>query len=591
MTGNSSRLGFGVAIAIQVSCARSVPPPPAADFVLVNGVVITVDSADRIAEAVAVRGNRIIAVGTTKAIESLAGPATKRIDLAGRTVTPGLLDAHNHFAMGAADQTGTIDLSFPTVTSIDEIKRAVGARAAENPGGGWIQGKGWDEGKLKERRQITARDVDAVVADRPVWLGQTMGHYGVANTAALKLAKIDRNTKNPAGGTIDRLPDGSPSGVLKETAQDLVISLIPPPSAAQIEESMADLAGRFNAEGMTGIKEPGITDSTWEFYRRVLERGKLTIRVFALWLGGITTEHARALIARHGAETKPYVSTGDDHLIAGGVKMYVDGSGGARTAWLYDDWNQGRTGVDRGNHGYPTADPDTLRKIIRMYHDAGLHVSTHSIGDRAIDLTVDTYAQAMREHPIKGLRHGIIHANIPTDHALETMAALQRDFDAGYPEPSATFMWWIGDTYAGNFGARTRRLDPFATFLRRGIRWANGSDYTVTPFPARYGIWAAVARETALGVYPDDPYGRDEAVDVRTALRAMTIWTARQMFLETKIGSIEAGKYADLAVWDRNLYTVPTAQLKDLSCLLTVFDGQIVYRAPNGGIVVGGRDQ
>src|SRR5262249_20762607 len=157
------------------------------------------------------------------------------------------------------------------------------------------------------------------------------------------------------------------------------------------------------------------------------------------WLGGITTEHARALIARHGADTKPYVSTGDDHLIAGGVKMYVDGSGGARTAWLYDDWNKARTGVDQGNHGYPTADPDTLRKIIRMYHDAGLHVSTHSIGDRAIDLTVDTYAQAMREHPIKGLRHGIIHANIPTDHALETMAALQRDFDAGYPEPSATF--------------------------------------------------------------------------------------------------------------------------------------------------------
>jgi predicted amidohydrolase YtcJ len=335
---------------------------------------------------------------------------------------------------------------------------------------------------------------------------------------------------------------------------------------------------------MTGIKEPGISDSIWASYRRVLERGDLTVRVFALWLGGITTEGARALIARHGADTKPYQSTGDDRLIAGGVKMYIDGSGGARTAWLYDEWNRGRTEIDRGNRGYPTTDPDTLRAIIRMYHDAGLHVSTHAIGDRAIDLVVDTYAQAMKEHPIKGLRHGIIHANIPTDHALETMAALERDFDAGYPEPSATFMWWIGDTYAGNFGPRTRRLDPFATFLKRGIRWANGSDYPVTPFPARYGIWSAVARKTALGTYPDDPYGRDEAVDVRTALKAMTIWPARQMFLESRIGSIEVGKYADLAVWDRNLYTVPTPDLENLTCLLTVFDGRVVYRAPNGGI-------
>ena len=577
-----SRLTILATITVLAGCARRSEVP--ADLVLVNGIVITVDSADRVAEAVAVRGNRIVAVGTTRAIDSLVGPDTKRIDLAGRAVTPVLLDAHNHFAMAAADLTGTIDLSFPKVTGIEDVRRAVSARAAEVPGDGWIEGRGWDEGKFRERRMITARDLDGVVSDRPVWLTQTMGHYGVANTAALRLAKIDRNTPNPPGGTIDRLPDGNPTGVLKETAQGLVTSLIPPPSNDQVEASMADLAKRFNAEGMTGLKEPGITDSTWRLYQRVRERGGLTLRIFALWLGGITTEHARSLIARHGADSKPYQSTGDDKLIAGGVKMYVDGSGGARTAWVHEDWNSGRTGLDRGNRGYPTADPDTLRAIIRMYHDAGLHVSTHSIGDRAIDLTVDTYTQAMRENPIKGLRHGIIHANIPSDRALEGMALLQRDFDAGYPEPSATFMWWIGDTYAGNFGPRTRRLNPFATFVRRGIRWANGSDYSVTPFPARYGIWASVARETALGVYSDDPYGRDEAVDVRTALRSMTIWAARQMFLETKIGSIEVGKYADLAVWDRNLYTVPAAELKDLTCQLTVFDGRIVYQAPAGGV-------
>lgn len=237
------------------------------------------------------------------------------------------------------------------------------------------------------------------------------------------------------------------------------------------------------------------------------------------------------------------------------------------------------TGIDAGNRGYLNIEPDTLREMIRMYNDAGFHFAIHVIGDHTIDVVVDSYMNALHGNPKQGLRHAIIHANIPTQHAIETMAALQRDYDAGYPESSATFMWWIGDTYAGNYGSRARRLDPFATYLKRGIHWANGSDYSVTPFAARYGLWAAVAREPALGIYGGDPFGRDEAVDIRAALRASTIWAAHQMFLDTKIGSIEAGKYADLAVWDRNPYQVPTADLKDMKCQMTVFDGKIVFQA------------
>ncbi|MDH5235352.1 MAG: amidohydrolase family protein, partial [Gemmatimonadota bacterium] len=271
--------------------------------------------------------------------------------------------------------------------------------------------------------------------------------------------------------------------------------------------------------------------------------------------------------------------TGDDHVISGGVKLFMDGSGGARTAWMTEDWNRDFTEVDRGNRGYPAANPDTLRAMIRAYHDAGFHLSVHSIGDRAIDWTMDSYAQALEANPQVGRRHGIIHANIPSDHALDLMARLQREYDAAYPEPSATFMWWIGDTYAGNFGPRrTKRLDPFKSFLDRGIKWAGGSDYGVTPYPARYGIWASVSREPMLGTWGKDVYGTAESVDVRTALKSFTIWAAHQMFLEQKVGSIEVGKYADLAVWDRDLYTVPTEQLKDLQCQMTVFNGKIVYR-------------
>jgi predicted amidohydrolase YtcJ len=216
--------------------------------------------------------------------------------------------------------------------------------------------------------------------------------------------------------------------------------------------------------------------------------------------------------------------------------------------------------------------------LIRMYHDAGMHVSVHSIGDRAIDWVVDTYDQAMRENPKQGLRHGIIHSNIPTDHAIDVMARLQHEFDAGYPEPSATFTWWLGDTYAGNFGpTRSLRLNPFRTFRAKGMTWANGSDFPVTPFAAQYGIWAAIAREPLLGVYGKDAFGRAESVDAHAALRAVTIWAARQMFLEKKIGSIEVGKYADLAVWDRDFYSVPTAEIKDAKCLMTIFDGKVVF--------------
>ncbi len=235
--------------------------------------------------------------------------------------------------------------------------------------------------------------------------------------------------------------------------------------------------------------------------------------------------------------------------------------------------------MDEGNYGYPALSPDILRRQIEILHDAGLHVSVHSIGDRGIDWVVDTYKLALEANPTKGLRHGIVHANIPTDHAIEVMAELQKDYDAAYPEPSATFMWWIGDTYAGNFGpARTRRLNPFKTYVEKGIRWAGGSDFNVTPFPARYGIWASIARKPALGVYGDDPYGREESVDVHTALRSYTIWSAHQMFLEDKIGSIEPGKYADIAVWDKNLYEAPTDDLENLECQMTLFQGKVVYQ-------------
>lgn len=564
------------ALAPAAAAAQQGPP----DLILHSGRIITVDAADRVAEAIAVRGDRIVRVGSDAEVLRLAGPDTRRIDLGGRAVTPGLLDAHSHFSSGATERYFQLDVSYPAVKGIADIVAAVKRRAEAAPPGTWIEGGGWDEGKFVERRMITAADLDVVSPLHPVVLSNTTGHYAVANSVALRLANITHDTKDPDAGTIDRGPDGAPTGVLKEAAQGLVYRLVPPLTAAQEREAMRSLAREFAAEGMTGFKDPGISAQTFANYQALAAEGALPQRVFALFSGGRTMAAAERLISERGAQARPYETTGDDHVIAGGVKLFADGSGGARTAWMYDEWNRDLTGVDAGNRGYPALDPDTLRAMIRRYHAAGFHISTHSIGDRTIDWVMDSYAMALRERPVKGRRHGIIHANIPTDRALDLMAMMQRDFDAGYPEPSATFHWWIGDNYAGNFGAaRSTRLNPFATYRRKGILWANGSDFSVTPFPARYGIWASVARTTMLDRYPVDPFGRAEAVDVRTALRAATIWVARQMFLESKIGSIEEGKYADLAVWDRDPYLVPTADLKEMQCLMTVFAGKIVHRS------------
>jgi predicted amidohydrolase YtcJ len=558
--------------------------PAAPDLILHNGRILTVDAADRVAQAIAIADAKIVAVGSDADVLKLAGARTRRVDLKGRAVTPGLLDAHAHFSGSGGDALFVLDAGYPNVKSIKDIVDSVRGRAAGLKPGEWIQGRGWDEGKFAEHRMITARDLDEAAPNNPVYLTNTTGHYGVANSLALRLAGVTRDTKDPPAGTIDRLADGSPAGTLKESAQGLVRRLIPGRSREQTEQGMRMLARAFNAEGMTGLKDPNISGAVFDTYRKIAAEGALPVRVFTLFSGGRSLESAQRLIAERATTTRPYESTGDDHVIAGGVKLYMDGSGGARTAWLYDDWNKDFTGTDSGNKGYPTTNPDTIRQMIKLFHAAGMHVSVHSIGDQAIDWVVDSYAEAMKERPIKGLRHGIIHANIPTDHAISEMARLQRESDAGYPEPSATFHWWIGDNYAANFGSvRSRRLNPFKTYQNRGMIWAIGSDNNVTPFPARYAIWAAVAREPMLGVYGGDPFGRAESVDVHTALKAVTIWAARQMFMEKKIGSIEVGKYGDLAVWDRDPYRVPTADLKEMKCLLTVFNGKVVYTAAGSG--------
>jgi predicted amidohydrolase YtcJ len=553
-------------------------PAAAPQLVLFDGHILTVDAKDSTVQALAVRDGKIIAAGTNRDILKLAGPATRRIDLHGRTATPGLIDSHAHIAEAGVDEMYNVPLG--DVSSVAEAVARVRAAVATRKPGEWVQGAGWDEGKLTEQRYLLARDLDSVSPDNPVWLEHTTGHYGVANSAALRLAKIDAATANPKAGTIDRDAEGRPTGVLKESAMGAVTDLIPSPSAEQLRAGILHSIDLMHREGMTAVKDPDISPAMWDAYRALLDQGKLTAHVCVLWHAGSTLESARAALAEISAQPRVPASLGDGRLLSCGAKIFMDGSGGARTAWMSSDWNKNSSGTDAGNTGYPSVDPEVYLQMVRLFHQAGIHVGTHAIGDRAIDWVVDTYAKVLDETPTPGLRHSIIHANIASEHAIHVMAGLQARYDAGYPEAQAPFLWWIGDTYAGNFGpARSMHLVPLHSFLTHGVQWGGGSDYPVTPIAARYGLWASVQRETLKGTYGAHPFGRAESVDIHTALRSYTTWAAHQLFLDKQIGSLEVGKDADIAVWDRDMYNVPPAQLKTLRCTLTLVHGEVVFEA------------
>ena len=560
-----------------------------AQLLLVHGHILTMDSGNSVVEALAIRDGIIVKVGSDAEVRALAGKGTRIVDLQGRTATPGLIDTHAHIADGGVAELYAVRLS--DASSIAEIIARVKAKLALSKTGEWVTGAGWDEGKLTERRYVTAADLDAVSPNNPVWLLHTTGHYGVANSVALKMALITAATADPATGTIDRDRYGSPTGVLKEdAAMELVRHLIPPTTPEQMRQGILHIQNVLHSEGMTAVKDPDITQLYWDAYKTLLDQGQLKERICVLWHAGSTLESAQKALGEINAVPRLPASLGNDRLLSCGAKIYMDGSGGARTGWVYDDWLRDGVTPDvtsSGSHnrGYPQVDPHIYQEMVRLFHQNKVPVGTHAVGDRAMDWVVDTYELVEREHPIPGLRHSIIHANLPTAHALDVMAKLQEGYDAAYPEMQPEFLWWIGDNYAGNYGpVRDQRLEPLKTLQSRGVFWSGGSDYPITPLPARYGMWASLARETAKGRYGLHPFGVSEAVDIRTALRSYTAWGSRQMFLENKIGTLELGKKADIAIWDRDLYSIPADNVKDLKCLMTLLEGEIVYTAPDAPI-------
>ena len=576
-----------VALVALIGATGSEPQAQSpADTVLINGVVLTVDRTDSVAQAVAITGGKITAVGTTAQIKAMAGPKTDVIDLRGRAVTPGLIDTHVHFS--AAASLFTVDLGDADVKSIEEVKKRVAAQVAKLKPGEWVRGRGWDEGKYAERRYITAADLDAVAPNNPVWLTHTTGHYGVANSYAMKIAEIRPTTADPPAGTIDRDAKGAPTGVFKESAMGLVSRHVPPLSRDQEKQGIAEIVRQFNREGMTGAKDPGMGATKWELYQELLKEGQLTVRVFALWSGARRLEDKDAVMARVKANPRQprsrqpaacWCRAASRCSWTAAAARAPRGCTGLEQESQGDRQGQCRLSVDRTG-GLP-ADRHRAAQRRRARQHARHRRSRHRLGDRHLRSGVEGDADA-------GLRHGLIHANTPTDRAIDAMARLQRDYDAAYPESSAGFMWWIGDNYAGNFGPqRNLRMKPFQTYVRKGIQWGGSSDYPVTPFAGalrRVGVGGAADVERHVR--------RDSRSEPRNrstcAPRCARTRRGRRGRCSSRIGSARSrsGKDADLAVWDRNPYAVPTDQLKDMRCELTLVRGTHRFSArPDGSKV------
>jgi predicted amidohydrolase YtcJ len=530
-----------------------------ATTVFLNGSVYTIDSRQRRAEAVAVLHDRVLAVGSTAEMRALVGPATQVIDLGGRTLMPGLNDNHCHPpAYGQALQL--IDATAQAVSSIAEIVALFGA-ARETGGaganGGWLRGRGYDDTRLAERRHPTRADLDAVTGDRPAYLSRTCGHIGVANSVALRLAGVTRDTPNPQGGEIDRDEQGEPTGVLRETAQRLVTDHIPAPTKDDLKHNLTVAGRKFLSLGITSVADASIQRSDELLaYQELRAAGELPVRSYLMMLIDDTLDDLAALGITTGF--------GDEWVRIGPAKVFQDGSGGGRTAAMSIPYPG-----EPDNYGIQVYTQDELDERFLRAAAAGFQCCAHAIGDMAITMIVTAFEKALAAYPQQDHRWRIEHCGMMTEELFDRMVALRL---VAVPQPS--FVHFLGDSYLRNFSREWLELAyPCRDWLDRGILTIGSSDAPVTPAEPWTGIRAAVTRLTLDG----ERMGAEQGVTVDEALEMYTLNGARGSFEEPIKGSITPGELADLIVLDRDPHDVAPEALQDVQVDLTMLGGKVVY--------------
>ncbi|MCB9161185.1 MAG: amidohydrolase [Caldilineaceae bacterium] len=535
----------------------------APDLILTNGRIYTLDTDNAEVSALAVKDGRVIAGGGDD-VAALAGPRTEILDLGGRTALPGIFDSHNHLMQVGVKLTR---IRLDECTSPAEMMELVRARATVTPPGTWIIGEGWNENNFTDGRLPTRHDIDPATDRHPVILMRFF-NMDVINTVGLKLAGVNKSTPDPEGGRIEREADGTPNGILRAAAKLLVRNLIPRPTQTELVEAVRLGCADMHRFGITSVIDPGLMPFEVSAYQAAYAQGNLSVRTNLMlsWHGFREEEHEAELDAR-ATSTGLMTGLGDAWLRLGGLKMAIDGGTSSHTAFMYAPF-EGEATVGNFNR----LDPAQLRRYFRTAQEHGWDVGIHTCGDRAMDMVVDAFSEVVRELPNPDARHNVIHAYFPSERALDQMG---RHNIGAVIQP--TFLYWEGDMIFRDVGRdRAANYKPARKFLDHGIPLAANSDIpsTVTqnPFP---GLYALVTRRNNVGtlVAPDQALTRTEALHAYTTGGT---WLTRE---ETLKGTLTPGKVADICVIDRDYFTVPDAEIKDIQVVMTMVDGRVVYTA------------
>jgi predicted amidohydrolase YtcJ len=544
-----------------------MPHPVHADTLFVNGTVITIDDRLPRAGAVAVAHGRVLAVGSDDELAPLRGPATRVVDLAGRTLIPGFHDAHDHM-VGFGMQLRMVAADAKSAPDVDAIVRALAARAAETPAGEWVKGAKYDQNKLTPPQHPTRHDLDRASRDHPIFLRHTSGHMAVVNSRALEVLGIGAATPDPEGGEIVRDEAGEPTGLLLEKAMHIATAAFYPHPVDEIVDALATASDVYLREGITSHTEAGIgylSDLEAAAYRRAVDTGRLRVRSTLM----VRAESLQTLRGASGEEALALdlgIATGwgDDMLRLGPVKMFSDGSLIGQTAAMRDGYEG-----DPDNHGLFATPRETLRDWILRSHRSGWQCAVHAIGDEAVDFILDCYEEALRDSPRADHRHRIEHCGLVSPATLDRIARL-----GVIPVPQQRFIGELGDGFIRVLGReRVRWCYPQRSYLDRGSPMPGSSDRFVVQGAPLLGIHDAVNQRTDSGA----PYVPEEAITPAQAIRAFTLNSAFASFDEHRKGSITPGKLADLVVLGQDPTSIDPAGIRDVEVVATMVGGALVY--------------
>jgi predicted amidohydrolase YtcJ len=548
-----------ITLAALLACAghRTLAVPvPQADLALTGGRIFTANDAAPWADAIAVAKGRIIAVGTDREIARTIGPRTTVLDVRGKLVIPGLIDAHTHFASGGRSLIG---LSFRGVASIQKIREMIASRIRELPAGALISGSAYDHTLFPGGTWPSRQDLDAVAPSNPVVIERVDGHSIWVNSLALKMAGITKDTKDPFGGEILRDPEtGEPTGILTEAAAGLV-RIAGPEADSTPEEDIVRALEHAAALGLTGVHTDSSLAET-AIYRKLAAAGRLTLRVYA-WLPIEGMKDCLRQGIRRGQ--------GDDMVRIGFLKAFIDGTLGSGTALMFAPFSDepGKIGLPQ----MPEADFDAL---IAEAQANGFQTGTHAIGDKGVSWVLDAIERAQRKYGNKGLRHRIEHAQVIVPADLERFATL--GVIASMQPTHCTTDMRFCEARIGN--ERSRGAYAWRSLLDKGVRLAFGSDWPVEPLDPMRGLYAAVTRTNIESGSPESGWFPGQRLTMAEAIGLFTKGAAYASFEEDIKGTLEPGKLADMVVLSKDLFAIPPREILTTQAEVTILGGRIVFQ-------------